>query len=397
MKKLFLRLIGALVLVALVATVISAVISVTENNHPVTDTSVEAVEITDIGGTCKLWFSELSNEGKHAYNLILNSIYSMPEEIEINRIDSETVDEVFYALMSDNPDLFFVGRKCTIRTVGARTWFSIDYVVSKEEYLQMKKELDAACQEVIGSLSDKTDSWQTELEIHDYIIDNCIYSEENTALDSTAYGALVSGKAACEGYSKAAKLLLDAAGVENTVISGRAENEEGQGAPHMWNLVRLGDDWYHLDCTWDDPVDESGKQTKSHNYFNLNDEMISKTHSEFSKKPQCDSTDENYFVKTGAYFEKYDRSDEEGVAAIIAKETDNGKETVCLCFADREAFDNAVGELITKERIYSVLELAKGSAETAFLTNEIGYFVDEDRLILALEPKLITERKNIYG
>lgn len=387
MKKFFLRLFGAAVLAVLVAAVITAVLSISGNNRPVADTSVEAVEITDIGGKYKLWFSGLSNEGKHAYNLILSSIYSMPEEIEINRVDSETLDEVFYALMSDNPDLFFVGRKCTVRTAGARTWFSIDYLIGKEDYARMKKELDAVCEEVIGSLTDSSDRWQTELEIHDYIIDNCTYSEENTAIDSSAYGALVNGRAACEGYSKAAKLLLDAAGFENTVITGISESEKGQSGPHMWNVVKLGDDWYHLDCTWDDPVDENGKQSKSRIHFNVDDEMLSKTHSDFSKELGCDSLKENYFVKTGAYFENYQRSDEARLAGIIRREIMTGTETVCVRFADREAFDSAVKELITNERIYSVLELAREGSETAFLTNEIGYFVDEDRLIFALEPK----------
>lgn len=387
MKKFFLRLLGAAVIAALVATVISAVVSVRENNRPVADTSVQAAPLTDVGGACKLWFSDLSNDGKHAYNLILSSIYSMPEEIEINRIDSETLDEVFYALMSDNPDLFFVGRKCTIRTSGSRMWFSIDYLCTKEEYFQMKSELDSVCRSVIGSLTDKSDRWLTELEIHDYIIDNCVYSEENTAIDSSAYGALVAGRAACEGYSKAAKLLLDAAGFESTVVTGIAEGEKGRNGPHMWNVVKLGEDWYHLDCTWDDPVEENGKQSKSRIYFNVDDALLLKTHKDLSKNFACDSMKENYFVKTGAYFDEYKRSDEKRIADIIIKETETGGETVCIRFADRSAFDSAFKELITNERIYSVLELAREGSEVAFMTNEVGYFTDEERLIFALEPK----------
>lgn len=387
MKNFLLRLFGAAVLAVAVAAVLTAVLSFRQSEQPIVDTSAQATEITDLGGAYKIWFSGLSNEGKTAYNLILRSIYDMPEEIEINRIDSETLDKVFYALMGDNPDLFFVGRKCTLRTVGSRTWFSVDYLVSRQEYASMKKELDAVRDGIIASLGDSSDPWQTELAIHDYIIDNCVYSSENTLLESSAYGALVKGKAACEGYSKAAKLLLDAAGIENTLVSGNSRSANGQSGPHMWNAVRLQDGWYHLDCTWDDPVDETGEQTKSYVYFNVDDKMISQTHSDFSKNFGCNSMKENYFVKTGAYFESYDRSSEKTIAEIIARETAAGRETVYLRFADREAYDKAVGDLIDNERIYNVLELAKNSAKAGFSTKTVGYFVDEDRLILALAPK----------
>ena len=27
---------------------------------------------------------------------------------------------------------------------------------------------------------------------------------------------------------------------------------------HMWNIVQLNDNYYHVDCTWDDPVYSDG-------------------------------------------------------------------------------------------------------------------------------------------
>lgn len=387
MKKFLMRLFGAAAFLAATVAVLMFVLSVNTQKEPVTDTSVATAEITDCGGAYKFWFSHLSNEEKHAYNLILESIYSMPDEIAINRIDSEMLDNVFYALMSDNPDLFFVGRKCTLRTVGSETWFSVDYLIDKSEYEQMKQELDAVCAEVEKNFTDKTDLWQTELEIHDYIIDNCIYTLADDSLASSAYGALVNGEAACEGYSKAAKLLLDAAGIENTLISGVSESEEGDSGPHMWNIVTLGENRYHLDCTWDDPVDESGEQTKTHIYFNLDDESISLTHSDFSHDFGCNSLEENYFVKTGTYFESYDRSCEKTIAEVIAEKAKEGSDAAYFLFADRESFDKAVDELLTKERIYVVLKTAKNISGLKMSTKSAGYVTDETRLIIGIVPK----------
>lgn len=386
-----LKLVFSVLLMTAIVTAALFLVKDIQNKRPVFDTSTEAVELTDIGGAYKHWFSSLSNDGKHAYNLILRSIYSMPEEIEINSINSETLDGVFYALMSDNPDLFFVGRRCTLRTVGRRTFFSVDYTVSKEDYSEMKAKLDSVCNSVADSFTDKTDLWQTELEIHDYIIDNCDYSLDNELLGSSAYGALVSGKAACEGYSKAAKLLLDAAGIENTVVTGKTESDTGPSGAHMWNVVCLGGEWYHLDCTWDDPVDESGKKAKNHLYFNVDDESVSSTHSDFSFDFGCNSMQESYFVKTGAYFESYDRSKESWLAEILISETKKGKETVYFCFADKKAFDTAIDDLMSNERIYNVLRIARDSSGIGFSTVSTGYLTDDARFIFALAPQIEQE------
>ena len=386
-----LKLVFSVLLLTVLVTVALFLVNDNRNKRQTFDTSVEAVELTDIGGAYKHWFSSLSNDGKHAYNLILGSIYSMPEEIEINSIDSETLDGVFYALMSDNPDLFFVGRRCALRTVGRRTFFSVDYTVSKEDYSEMKAKLDSVCNSVADSFTDKTDLWQTELEIHDYIIDNCDYSLDNELLGSSAYGALVSGKAACEGYSKAAKLLLDAAGIENTVVTGKTESDTGPSGAHMWNVVCLGGEWYHLDCTWDDPVDESGKKAKNHLYFNVDDESVASTHSDFSFDFGCNSMQESYFVKTGAYFESYDRSKESWLAEILISETKKGKETVYFCFADKKTFDSAVNDLMSNERIYNVLRIARDSSGIGFSTVSTGYLTDDARFIFALAPQIEQE------
>ena len=36
---------------------------------------------------------------------------------------------------------------------------------------------------------------------------------------------------------------------------------------HIWNYVKLNDQWYHLDLTWDDPVSTSGENILTHNFF----------------------------------------------------------------------------------------------------------------------------------
>ena len=66
------------------------------------------------------------------------------------------------------------------------------------------------------------------------------------------------------------------AGIENIVISGSAVNQNGEGF-HAWNIIKLFNDWYHLDVTWDDSLGDPPDYV-SYDYFNLSDEEISQNH-----------------------------------------------------------------------------------------------------------------------
>lgn len=350
--------------------------------------NTEAVEVTEFGSPHKFYYRRLDNIEKHAYNEIISQIYELPESIEIPDINADQLDRIFSALLYDNPDLFFVGRKCTLSSEMTKTYCSVDYILTKEEYLEQKEELMQTAEEVISGLSKPDDEWQTELEIHDYIIENCQYElSEPKLVYSSSYGALVNGYAACEGYSKAAKLLFDMVGIESAVVSGISANFNGSEGAHMWNAVKINGDFYYLDCTWDDPVNDEKKDMKLYSYFNINDEMISVTHSDFSYDFGCTATAENYYVKTGRFFEDYGRSCEKIIAELIAKDVDNGVREVQIRFGSENAYNKAVKDLLDNERIYPVLSLADNISDTRILYKTITYYKDPGQLMLTLVPE----------
>ncbi|SHI05799.1 hypothetical protein SAMN02745823_02138 [Sporobacter termitidis DSM 10068] len=63
-------------------------------------------------------------------------------------------------------------------------------------------------------------------------------------VSATAYGALVTGKAASEGYAMAYKALCDELGLESYVVIGTLN-----GQSHAWNIVALEDSYYHIDVS----------------------------------------------------------------------------------------------------------------------------------------------------
>jgi len=117
---------------------------------------------------------------------------------------------------------------------------------------------------------------------------------ENNLGAFDAYGALVEGRAVCQGYAHAFKLLLHFAGVENVIVTGRAG-----GVNHAWNLVNFGtktnERWYHVDVTWNDRDDAD-----SNRYFALSDYVIGSSHTwERGYFPAATSMQYNYFRFTG--------------------------------------------------------------------------------------------------
>lgn len=125
---------------------------------------------------------------------------------------------------------------------------------------------------------------ETEYEIalfmHDYLINNADYD-----LTYTHYfpdGVLLHGTGVCQSYATAYQILMEEMGVECVFVIGVA------GEDHSWNMVKINGDWYHVDCTWDDPVGAAGGE--NHSYFCISDEMMALDHTwNAALYPTCDS------------------------------------------------------------------------------------------------------------
>ena len=110
--------------------------------------------------------------------------------------------------------------------------------------------------------------------IHDYICNHVDY-EYNSKEEQiyTAYGALCTGKAVCQGYAVLFYRLCKEAGLSVRIISGT-----GNGGAHGWNIVRIGSKYYNVDCTWD------GQGATTYNKYLLKSEADFKDHTRKSWK-----------------------------------------------------------------------------------------------------------------
>lgn len=107
----------------------------------------------------------------------------------------------------------------------------------------------------------------------------------------SAYGAMVNGKAVCEGYSKAYQYLLQRLGIECYIVTGISKRD---GGAHEWNLIKLDGHYYQTDITWDD-VDSL--DNIYHSYFNVTTARILEEHyieDPYGLLPDCFDTEDVY-------------------------------------------------------------------------------------------------------
>lgn len=139
--------------------------------------------------------------------------------------------------------------------VGSSPAMEIEYTLSYYDDAQQEAEVDEKVGQIIESLEldEKTD-YEKITAIHDYICDNVDFEAAEKGGDTvrTAYGALIEGKAVCQGYSVSLYRLLLEAGIDNRIIFGKGLSETGESGAHTWNIIELNDDYYYIDVTWDD-------------------------------------------------------------------------------------------------------------------------------------------------
>ena len=151
----------------------------------------------------------------------------------------------------------------------------IQYTMSYHSDAEQEAKLTAAVAEAMTTLQlNGLSEAKKIIKIHDYICNHVDYAYNSKEEQIyTAYGALCTGKAVCQGYAVLFYRLCKEAGQSVRIISGT-----GNGGAHAWNIVRIGSKYYNVDCTWD------GQGATTYNKYLLKSEADFKDHTRKSWK-----------------------------------------------------------------------------------------------------------------
>jgi len=317
-------------------------------------------------------YHKLGEAEQALYLEILDALTTLSEERMVSASDSEQLDRIFECVLNDHPELFYVeGFQYTEHFFGD----TLTGISFKGTYSMTRKEAAAALAEIDQSLSEcmrevplNEDEYSTVKYLYEYLIDNTEYdkdAENNQNICSVFLG----GRSVCQGYAKAMQYMLQKVGMQSFLVTGYTGAER-----HAWNLVRVNGEYYYLDPTWGDAsYSYSGNEDMedavflppiNYDYFLVTTGEIAKTHSfeDLVELPACESTQDNYYVREGLYFEGYDRQQLEN---IFDSEAVKQADYVTLKCADSQVFCEMLSAVIDDREIFGIIENNGGAISYA--------------------------------
>lgn len=252
-------------------------------------------------------YATLDNTERKWYKQFLNAAEEMKKGfINIGNCGSYTekdINRVYTAVLYDHPDIFWMPYTYVIIYNGSKgdtkiafdyenNKYSARYAVEKSERDSMREQLRNRVDELVAEAEKYGSEYEKEKFFNDAVCAGTEYAE--TELSHTAYGALIEGKAQCEGYSRALQILCNNAGIECELVCGFSDGED-----HMWNYVKTDGEWSFTDVTWNDTALEN----PSYVYFNIDITRLYYDHTlaadNFSHH-DCLSGSNMYYTKEGA-------------------------------------------------------------------------------------------------
>lgn len=326
----------------------------------------------------------LTNEEKILYKKIKSScnsisnkrldtgLYSIPPiNVSGGCLSVEQIKKVLHALQNDNPEIFWISKTFgCVYSENKMNIVKLYSIFSKSEKDACEVKLKNKIEEIISKIPKNSGDYEKELFLHNYIIDNCSYKNvSNNPKIFTSYGCLIDKIAVCEGYSKAMQILLCNCGVECKTVAGI-----GNGEPHMWNIVKIGGDWYHLDVTWD-----SADKNSRYMYFNVDDKTIKKNHSigeQFQVAgllrphkmynfdlPKCTAKKYNYYERNSAKISSYNC--EKSIIDYIEKSAKLKRENFYFKLDDKLSME-MFKDKVFLPKIFSFISKANRSLNNGF-------------------------------
>ena len=210
------------------------------------------------------------NDVVHNETELFNTLYDAIKNVETSLtfeadekwcnadLITETVlEDIYNVYMIDAFGLNEIGVSYIESSVNGNTVYIVTYGYlndhTTEQISSMRQELRDEAQKVTSSLniSQKSD-YQKIVAIDDYLCDTVYYPDEPyISYDYIPYGALIDGRAVCDGYARATKILCDYVDLECIYVHGYCGDNPDEGG-HAWNLVKIDGSYYQLDVTWND-------------------------------------------------------------------------------------------------------------------------------------------------
>lgn len=166
-----------------------------------------------------------------SYNLSMDDLWTLYDTVICNEPE----------LLNANPGSIYA----SYETEDHVETFAINFRYNDRRTKSMMNEVDSFVDEMIAGMDTGWTDAEKVLYVHDYIASSCDYYEGTSKLKGrNIYEAFIKGSSVCVGYALGFQYVMDKLGIPCICVTSET---------HIWNMVKVDGNWYHVDVTWDDP------------------------------------------------------------------------------------------------------------------------------------------------
>lgn len=332
-------------------------------------------------------YKNLGEKGLYIYDSIISSVSRKSAYVDLSDRDDITTQDycdVYELVYNDENSIFYLDTKMQysiVTTTQRLKSATIFYKYNSSETERMQNEIDAEVNNILSKVSSDMSQYDIVKLFYDYLAENVVY-DEDAPHHSDIYGVFVDKRAICGGYSKAFSYLCDQVGIETLTITGDAD-----GTPHMWNMIKLGGEWYHIDITYAVTDSKLGSYVR-YDYFCITDEVINRSRNVYAQTysyPEAKSERFNYFVVNGLVADSYDKAYEMLYDQII-KASANKELIAQIQCSSKAVYDDVVYNLFSPSRkqALDLMEDALTNSANKFKSDNISYGQDDTTYVVKL-------------
>lgn len=225
----------------------------------------------------KWYYNQLTSSQKAAYERIFSAAKEHAASTNVSdlKIKAADLSKAYWACDYDNPQFLANGSGYGYSynpVTGLVVSVSIQYGRTENQIKAIETSFKNITDSVVKEADKQISDYEKLKYIHDWIINRTKYNKTAGAYVSEADGAVIYGRALCEGYSKTFMYLAQELGYDCICVTGDVGSEG-----HMWNMIKIGGSWYHVDVTHDDPIMSDGSDVLFHDYFLISTSDIRRT------------------------------------------------------------------------------------------------------------------------
>lgn len=339
-------------------------------------------------------YSSLSGDKKALYDLVIKSVkehdvrVSVPDEINVTSDDYCDIYEMIYnnehSIFGIDTQMKYTSQAKDKRLVA----FELCYAYSADEIKSMQQQIDEEADRIIAGITEDMSEYDIVKYFYDTVISICEY-DETTENCRDIYGCFVVHRAVCGAYAKAFSYLCDKVGIPSLTITGDSDE-----IPHMWNMVKLGNEWYHIDPTAGYVGNPDNKYIR-YDYFCVTDEVINKTRKVYEQNftyPKATATKYNYFVHNGLVAESFEDA-ERLIENCIIEASKTKRRDIQIACSDDEVFEAVRYKLFDQSQAYALViyENAYDKCKNKYNRTSITYNSDQATRVIKLFVDYIDE------